>query len=704
MKLVLTGLNCLKLQNSQKPEPKPGFQVLDVQYCAISRTDAKMWSEGHPDLVFPRILGHELVARDEDGQWYTLWPGHHCGQCRYCLSDRENLCQKMKITGFHHDGGFSNYILSPEKSLIAVPESLRSPLACFAGPAGCVLHAIEKLNLRPNERMVIHGGGTLGLIAALASKDMGAEVVVIEKSEAKIAKATAFIDASGIACVKDTQDSAFDAGLNACPDPVAFSLGLTKLGKGGRYTFFSGLTKNANIETNLINLLHYKEMKLTGAHGLARQDMISALAFIDHHQSRFELLIEKIIAPQEAPDVLPAVLSSEVFKYILDFTDTASDQPLTSSIATDETVGAQPKGVSLVKRFEPHLRSVFENITPAEHHLRPQAQYKIDNKTKPLGALGTLEALGVQMCLIQNSLNPRVERKALLVFASDHGVVEEGVSAYPADVTGQMVANFLNGGAAINVLCRHNGIDLKVVDMGVNVDFETHPLLYTQKVRMGTRNFAIAPAMTEDEMLRAIQNGMQVFLTENTKQPIDIVGLGEMGIGNTTSAAAIISAVTGITPREATGRGTGINDQGLEHKIEVITKALNFHKPSSRDGFEILRKIGGFEIAGIVGATLAAASHKTAVVLDGVISTAAGLLAYLINPDIRDYLIAGHRSVEIAHKAALDHLQLEPVIDFNMRLGEGTGAAITIDVVDAACCIMGEMASFDDAGVSRKTD
>ena len=350
------------------------------------------------------------------------------------------------------------------------------------------------------------------------------------------------------------------------------------------------------------------------------------------------------------------------------------------------------------------LRSLIGAITPPQEDLRPGAQRKIDNKTKPLGALGKLEDLAVQLSLIQNSLNPAITTKALFVFAGDHGIAAEGVSAFPAEVTGQMVQNFLAGGAAINVICRHHDIAINVVDMGVNADFEDHPILLQKKVRKGTRNFAVENAMSPEEAAQALENGAAVFNAAHNRRPIDIVGLGEMGIANTTSATAIICAVTGVSPFEATGRGTGVDDMGLEHKTKVIQKALDLHKPDPADGFDILQRLGGFEVAGIAGAALAAASQGTAVVLDGVISTAAGLIAYLINPDIQGYLIAGHRSVEVSQKAALEHMQLKPVIDFGMRLGEGTGAAMTIDVVDAACRIMREMASFDEAEVSQQSD
>jgi nicotinate-nucleotide--dimethylbenzimidazole phosphoribosyltransferase len=348
-------------------------------------------------------------------------------------------------------------------------------------------------------------------------------------------------------------------------------------------------------------------------------------------------------------------------------------------------------------------RKVIEAITPLSERNRSAAAAKMDNKTKPLGALGRIEDLAIQMSLIQDTLNPEIRQKNLFVFAADHGITEEGVSAYPSEVTPQMVDNFLNGGAAINVLCRHYGIDMKVVDMGVKGEFNDHPDLLIKKVGFGTKNFAIEDAMTKQEMILALENGMTTFLDMYDRHPIDIVGLGEMGIGNTTSASAIISTITGISPAQATGRGTGLDDKGLTHKTAVIESALAFHSPDPADGFDILRKIGGFEIAGIAGAVLAAASKKTAVVLDGVISTAAGLIAHAINPAVQGYLISGHKSVEQGQKAALDHMCLVPLIDFNMRLGEGTGAALAMDMTDAACKIMCQMASFDDAKVARSS-
>ncbi|OEU49302.1 MAG: nicotinate-nucleotide--dimethylbenzimidazole phosphoribosyltransferase [Desulfobulbaceae bacterium S5133MH15] len=353
--------------------------------------------------------------------------------------------------------------------------------------------------------------------------------------------------------------------------------------------------------------------------------------------------------------------------------------------------------------MSPLLSTIVANIKPLKESIRDQAQKKVDLKTKPLGALGRIEKLAVQLSTIKNSLNPKVECKRLFVFAGDHGVVEEGVSAFPSKVTVQMVENFLAGGAAINTFCRQYNIELSVIDMGVNGDFDDHPLLISKKVGRGTRNFAAQKAMTLAEAALAIENGARVFLEKNKKMRCDLVGMGEMGIGNSSSATAVICGATGLSALQVAGRGTGVDDKGLERKTEVITKALALHQPEKDNGFDLLSKVGGYELGGICGAVLAAASEGCCVVLDGLISTAAGLLAYLICPDVKDYLIAGHKSVEIGQQAALEIMGIEPVIDLDMRLGEGTGAAITMNLVDLACRMMREMASFEDAGVDSKT-
>ena len=751
--LTLTGLEQLELRDSEGVQKvADGYSRMTVHYCAVCRTDAKMWQQGHRDLVFPRVPGHEMVVSDAEGTLYLVWPGKSCGRCIYCLEGRENLCDEMKITGFHHDGGFAESVMLPTASLIPLtmpsnPKDFPDPvnplggileaphIGCFAEPTGCVFNALEKLALKPDQRVIIYGGGTVGLIAALACKDLGAIPLVIEKQAEKIEKTAPFLEAAGIHCVKDTVESEFDAVINACADPIAFDLGIVKAAKGGRISFFSGLSKNEHIETNLINLLHYKEVAVRGAYGLTRQNMVDALPFLVRNASLLEHLVEGIIAPEAAPAVMPKVLAGSILKYILAFGEnhvksrgmahpTAGSKPGIPTGSKADTSTSQNDGVTAIKGKregveddaislfalnegrptddEQWCRRIIECIRPVDCALESAAQGKIDNKTKPLGALGTLEDLALQMSLIQKELLPVINRKGLFVFAGDHGITEEGVSAYPSEVTRQMVDNFLNGGAAINVLCRHHHIDLKIVDMGVNGEFDPHPDLIDKKVRKGTRNFAIEPAMTPDEAWLALKNGMEIILQSHQAAPLDIVGVGEMGIGNTTSASAIISTICGISPAQAAGRGTGVDNKGLEHKIEVLERSLNFQRPDPHDGLDIVSKVGGFEIAGIAGAVLAAASQGIAVVLDGVISTAAGLLAYVMAPEVGDYLISGHKSVEVAQKAALDHMGLKPVIDFGMRLGEGTGAALTMDTAEAACKIMCEMASFDEAKVSGK--
>ena len=699
MKMVLTALGKLEIMPDDPATEtvRPGFVKTEVLACAICRTDAKMWEQGHRDLVFPRVPGHEMVVKGPRGKRYIVWPGERCGSCRFCLSGRENLCEDMKIAGFHTDGGFADTVVLPEESLIPIPNDLESEIACFAEPVGCVVNAFEKMSgAAAPGNILVYGAGTMGLVTALFAKHLGLRPFLIEKSQSKIKRISDFLDAAGIACTKETRKSEFDMVINTCADYIALCQAIAKVGKGGRISFFSGVTKNEYVETNLLNLLHYKEAVVSGVYGMTRAHMEKAVPFMQSHKSLLALLIEKIVAPEEAVKLMPDVLSGRYLKHILDFS-LRSDRP----IEPKKEKKALP-AVRLNDLPETAVcRKTIESVSPVPEGLLAQATAKIDDKTKPLGALGRLETLAVKMSCIQNRLMPAIKRKHLFVFAGDHGVTEEGVSAYPAEVTTQMVENFLNGGAAINVLCRHHHIDMNVVDMGVDYHFKPHPALIDKKVARGTENFAIEAAMTKDQMLRALENGMDVFFDADNRDPVDIVGLGEMGIGNTTSASAIISCVTGISAAQAAGRGTGVDDKGLEHKIEVIERVLAFHQIDAASGFDILQKIGGYEIAGITGAVLAAASRKRAVVLDGVISTAAGLLAFVINPDIQGYLISGHRSVETSQEAALSFMGLEPLIDFDMRLGEGTGAALAIDMADAACKIMCEMASFDEAKVAR---
>jgi nicotinate-nucleotide--dimethylbenzimidazole phosphoribosyltransferase len=294
-----------------------------------------------------------------------------------------------------------------------------------------------------------------------------------------------------------------------------------------------------------------------------------------------------------------------------------------------------------------------------------------------------------------------VERKAVIVMAADHGVAREGVSAYPSEVTRQMVLNFLHGGAAINVLARQAGARVTVVDIGVAADFESTPGLIQSKVMCGTRNQAEGPAMTRAEAEQALQVGVDI-LHEEAEHGLDIVATGDMGIGNTTPSSAIAAAMTGLPVAQVVGRGTGIDDQGLERKIKVIERSLFVNQPDAKDAMDVLYKVGGLEIAGLAGVMIAAASHRIPVVVDGFISTAAAMIAVGLAPGARDYLIAAHQSVEIGHQAMLRHLKLKPLLDLNMRLGEGTGAALAFHMVEASARILREMATFDEAGVSDK--
>ena len=326
MRLLLTGLRNLELQKATKPDLCEGFELLDVQYCGVCRTDAKMWNEGHRDLIVPRVLGHELVATDAAGKRFAVWPGIQCGVCAYCLKGRENLCEHIKIMGFHHDGGFADYILAPKKSLITISDRIPPPIACLAEPTGCVLNALDRLRLKKGERIIIYGGGTLGLIAALVSITKGTVPLIIEKSAEKIDKAKPFLTETDIQCCRDTTETDFDAALNACPDPNAFDACILKLVKGGRLSFFSGLAKNQSIPTDLFNLMHYKEAALYGAYGLTRSNMAEAILLIEQNPAAFEKLIEALVLPQQTPDLLIDVLSGKSLKYIIDFTHHRSDR------------------------------------------------------------------------------------------------------------------------------------------------------------------------------------------------------------------------------------------------------------------------------------------------------------------------------------------------------------------------------------------
>jgi len=323
--------------------------------------------------------------------------------------------------------------------------------------------------------------------------------------------------------------------------------------------------------------------------------------------------------------------------------------------------------------------------------------------TKPLGSMGRLEDLSVQLAGLRRDPRPEVDRKAVIVMAADHGVVAQGVSAYPSEVTPQMVLNFLAGGAAINALARQAGARVSIVDIGVAADMFTYEGLLHRKVALGTADFTRGPAMTAKQARAALQVGIDVVSEEHEKG-LDLVATGEMGIGNTTAASAVTCALTGRSAAEVTGRGTGVDDAGLSRKVAAIDKGLAANAPDANDAFDVLCKVGGLEIAGLAGVIIGAAVLRIPVVIDGFISGTAALVAVELAPEVRPYLIASHRSVERGHQVVLDYLAIRPLFDLDLRLGEGTGAALAFHMIEASVRILNEMATFAEAGVSGKED
>jgi nicotinate-nucleotide--dimethylbenzimidazole phosphoribosyltransferase len=339
----------------------------------------------------------------------------------------------------------------------------------------------------------------------------------------------------------------------------------------------------------------------------------------------------------------------------------------------------------------PHITSI------SDESLAEQLDRAINNKTKPLGSLGTLEVLAKQIGLVQKTTSPELREPAILVFAGDHGVVAEGVSAFPQDVTWQMVENFLAGGAAINVFARQNGCSLQVVDAGVNHDFGAREGLVNRKVAPGTRNFAQEKAMSAQQCMEAIEYGMELV----EELPGNVLGFGEMGIGNTTSAAALMHKLTGIPVAECVGAGTGLNAEGVLHKQRVIEAAVALH--DANGALPVLTAFGGFEIAMMAGAMLKAAERRMILVIDGFIVTSALLVAARIKPEVLDYCVFSHCSDESGHKRMLDHLGARPLLNLGLRLGEGTGAALAVPLLHAAVNFLNQMATFESAQVSEKS-
>jgi len=343
----------------------------------------------------------------------------------------------------------------------------------------------------------------------------------------------------------------------------------------------------------------------------------------------------------------------------------------------------------------------LETIRPLDCTLETKVRAHIDDLTKPQGSLGRLEELALQVCLIQGTHQPRLGKKRICCLAGDHGVAAEGVSAFPQEVTPQMVNNMLAGGAAINVLTRHAGAELVVADLGVAAPLGNLPGLLSRRIRGGTDNIATGPAMTREEAVSALTAGIELAGAA-AAEGVTLLGTGDMGIANTTPATALLAAYLGCPVEAITGRGTGIDDQRLAHKIEVIKRALAVNRDQLADPLGTLAALGGFEIAGIAGLCLGGAAHRLPVVVDGFISTAGAVAACALCPAVREYLIFSHLSQERGHRVIMEKLGARPVLDLDMRLGEGTGAALAMSIIEAALKIYNQMATFSGAGVSQK--
>ncbi len=364
------------------------------------------------------------------------------------------------------------------------------------------------------------------------------------------------------------------------------------------------------------------------------------------------------------------------------------------NIATSSWMQAE----GLVKQ----VLEVVEHIVPVDIQAMQEARTRQDSLTKPQGSLGQLEELSVRLAGMTRKARPRFAQKAVIVLAADHGVAAEGVSAYPQAVTAQMVQNFLAGGAAVNVLARQAGARVVIADLGVCSELPVHPQLLSRKIGNGTHSMTQGAAMSQQETLRAILVGIEIAKDE-AQRGLDLVAIGEMGIGNTTAASAIVAAITGCAVTDVTGRGTGIDEEGWRRKVACIEQALTINAPNAADPLDVLAKVGGYEIAGLVGVILGAASLQIPVIMDGFIASVAALVATEFCPLVRSYLVAAHSSVEIGHRVVLERMELMPLLNLHLRLGEGSGAVIAMHLLDDAVALLDEMATFGEAGVSEQT-
>ena len=347
------------------------------------------------------------------------------------------------------------------------------------------------------------------------------------------------------------------------------------------------------------------------------------------------------------------------------------------------------------------LDDVVGRIVPADPDAMRAAERRQARLTKPTGSLGRLEQLSVQLAGIFGTDRPVPRGKTVVVAAADHGVVAQDVTGYPQEVTAQMVLNFLAGGAAINAMARTAGVDLLIVDAGVAAPLPDHPDLRGLGVGRGTADFTRGPAMTRQQAEACVTAGVEIAL-ETAEAGADLIGTGDMGIGNTTASSAIAAVTTGRPPAETTGRGTGRTDRELAHKTAVVERAIEVNRPDPGDGLDVLAKVGGFEIGVLAGVVLGGALARRVVVLDGFISGAACLVAHTLCPTVTDYVVGSHLSAEAGHRAVLSHLGLRPLLDLDMRLGEGTGSVLAMGLIEAAAACLADMATFDEAGVSDR--
>lgn len=329
------------------------------------------------------------------------------------------------------------------------------------------------------------------------------------------------------------------------------------------------------------------------------------------------------------------------------------------------------------------------------------ARERLANQAKPAGSLGIMEDISARLAAIKGVIDVRLKNKRIVTCAGDHGVTEEGVSLFPSEVTPQMVYNFAAGGASVNVIGRHAGALVKAADIGVNYDFEPDLPIFHKKVRHGTANFTKEPAMTRQEAILSIEAGIQIVHELEAQERVDLLGTGDMGIGNTTPSSAIIAAFSGIPVEKLTGRGTGIDDAMLENKIAVIKKGLALHRPDPADPLDVLSKVGGLEIGALAGLVLGAAARGIPVICDGLISTAGALIACELCPAAKNYLFASHKSVEIGHAYMHERLGLDPLIDLRFRLGEGTGAAVGMSLLDLSTRILADIKTFEEVGIKN---